>query len=77
MTFQKGLGTLFDKTQRMIKLSEIIADNLNISNKEDIIRCATLAKCDLSTSLVFEFTELQGFNHFVLNVGDEVDFARH
>lgn len=61
MTFQKGLGTLFDKTQRMIKLSDFIADKLNIQNKKDILRCAQLAKCDLSTKLVFEFTELQGF----------------
>ena len=61
MTFQRGLGTLFDKTQRIVKLADIIADSLKISDKEDILRCATLAKCDLSTSLVFEFTELQGF----------------
>lgn len=61
MTFQKGLGSLFDKTNRMIELSKNIADSLNCSNKEDVIRIATLAKCDLSTKLVFEFTELQGF----------------
>ncbi|MBQ8848446.1 MAG: glycine--tRNA ligase subunit beta [Candidatus Gastranaerophilales bacterium] len=61
MTFQKGLGSLYDKTQRMINLSSKLADILNVSNKEDVLRCATLSKCDLSTKLVFEFTELQGF----------------
>ncbi|MBR6299112.1 MAG: glycine--tRNA ligase subunit beta, partial [Candidatus Gastranaerophilales bacterium] len=61
MTFQKGLGTLYDKTQRIIKLSDKIADKLNIKDKTDILRCAELSKCDLSTKLVFEFTELQGF----------------
>ena len=61
MTFQKNLGSLFDKTQRMIKLSDFIAESLNIQDKTDISRTATLAKCDLSTKLVFEFTELQGF----------------
>ena len=61
MTFQKGLGNLYDKTQRMIKLCEFISDNLKIQDKKDILRAATLAKCDLSTKLVFEFTELQGF----------------
>ncbi len=61
MTFQKDFGTLFDKTQRIIKLSDKIADILNVTNKEDVLRAATLAKCDLSTKLVFEFTELQGF----------------
>ena len=61
MTFQKGLGTLYDKAERMVNLSNKICDELNIKEKEDILRCAKLAKCDLSTSLVFEFTELQGF----------------
>lgn len=61
MTFQKGLGTLFDKTQRLIDLSSKIADSLNIQDKTDILRAAKLSKCDLSTKLVFEFTELQGF----------------
>ena len=61
MTFQKGLGTLFDKTQRMIKISDKLADILHVENKNDVLRCATLAKCDLSCKLVFEFTELQGF----------------
>ncbi len=61
MTFQKGLGSLYDKTQRMIKISDKLADILNVQDKTDILRCATLAKCDLSCKLVFEFTELQGF----------------
>ncbi|MBR5303807.1 MAG: glycine--tRNA ligase subunit beta [Candidatus Gastranaerophilales bacterium] len=61
MTFQKGLGTLFDKTQRLINLSSKIADVLKIKTKDDILRVAKLAKSDLSTKLVFEFTELQGF----------------
>ncbi|MBR1617772.1 glycine--tRNA ligase subunit beta [bacterium] len=61
MTFQKGLGSLYDKTQRIIKLSEKIAQDLKLQDKTDVLRCATLSKCDLSTKLVFEFTELQGF----------------
>ncbi len=61
MTFQKGLGSLEDKTQRLIKISEKLCDSLNIQNKEDVLRCAKLSKCDLSTRLVFEFTELQGY----------------
>ena len=61
MTFQKGLGSLYDKTQRLVDLSSKIADILNIQDKSDILRVAKLSKCDLSTKLVFEFTELQGF----------------
>ncbi len=60
VTFQKGMGTMFDKTQRLIKLSNAIAADLNIDSK-DIERTAQLCKADLTTNLVFEFTELQGF----------------
>ena len=60
MTFQKGMGSVYDKTQRIIKLSEKIASALNV-NKPTIKRTAELCKADLATNLVFEFTELQGF----------------
>lgn len=60
VTFQKGMGTMYDKTQRLIKLSNDIAKDLNVDSK-DIERTALLCKADLTTNLVFEFTELQGF----------------
>jgi len=60
VTFQKGMGTMFDKTQRLIKLSNAIAQDLSVDTK-DVERTATLCKADLTTNLVFEFTELQGF----------------
>ena len=60
MTFQKGMGSVYDKTQRIIKLSEKIAGELGV-NKPSIKRTAELCKADLATNLVFEFTELQGF----------------
>lgn len=55
MTFQKGMGSVYDKTQRIIKL----AQKLNPS--DTVKRTAELCKADLATNLVFEFTELQGF----------------
>ncbi len=61
MTFQKGMGSVYDKTQRIIKLSKIIAGSLSIENQDNIIRTAYLCKADLATNLVFEFTELQGY----------------
>ncbi len=63
MTFQKNLGTLYDKTLRLEKLSDYIADKLALgeTDKKNVLRCAHLSKIDLSTQLVFEFTELQGF----------------
>lgn len=60
VTFQKGMGSMYDKTQRLIKISKKIAKDLNIDDT-DIVRTATLCKADLTTNLVFEFTELQGF----------------
>ncbi|MGN1152403.1 MAG: glycine--tRNA ligase subunit beta [Candidatus Gastranaerophilaceae bacterium] len=61
MTFQKGMGSVYDKTQRLIKISKNIAENLRVQNIDTIIRTAYLCKADLATNLVFEFTELQGY----------------
>lgn len=60
VTFQKGMGSMFDKTQRLIKLSNAIAGDLNVPTT-NVERTALLCKADLTTNLVFEFTELQGF----------------
>ncbi len=60
MTFQKGMGSIYDKTQRIIELSKTIANELGKSS-DTIERTALLCKADLCTSLVFEFTELQGY----------------
>ena len=60
VTFQKGMGSVYDKTQRIIALSKAIADDMGV-NSSSIERTALLCKADLTTQLVFEFTELQGF----------------
>lgn len=60
MTFQKGMGSVYDKSERIVKLSEKISSALGVS-KASIKRTAELCKADLATNLVFEFTELQGF----------------
>ena len=60
ITFQKGMGSMYEKTQRLVKLSQHIASELG-KTSSTIERTALLAKADLTTSLVFEFTELQGF----------------
>ena len=60
MTFQKGMGSVYDKTQRIIKISKLLSEELNVP-EEDVIRTAYLCKADLATNLVFEFTELQGY----------------
>ena len=65
ITFQKGLGTLKDKVERVIQLSEFIYKQIEKTKKlafklEDSINAAKLCKLDLCTQLVFEMPELQG-----------------
>jgi glycyl-tRNA synthetase beta chain len=59
IVFQKQLGTVWDKSQRVAKLAGFIAQILG-ADKAQAIRAAELSKCDLVTSMVFEFTDLQG-----------------
>ncbi|MCK5812969.1 MAG: glycine--tRNA ligase subunit beta [Cocleimonas sp.] len=59
ITFQKKLGTLFEKTERIATLSEYIAKEIG-ANSSDAYRAATLSKCDLMSDMVGEFAELQG-----------------
>ena len=59
MNFFKGLGSYFDKVQRMRKLGGMISDELLIS-KEKVELSASICKTDLTSELVGEFPELQG-----------------
>ena len=60
VTFQKGMGSMYEKTNRIIELSKYLQEEIGIKS-ETIDRTALLCKADLVTKLVFEFTELQGF----------------
>ncbi len=61
VVFQAKLGTVYDKTLRIEKLSKVILDELNMTESEaNTSRAAKLCKADLVTNMVFEFTELQG-----------------
>jgi len=59
LTFFNKLGTFYDKTQRLRKLSSIVSDQLNLS-KEKIEIAASICKADLVSDLVGEYPELQG-----------------
>ncbi|MBC8312914.1 MAG: glycine--tRNA ligase subunit beta [Candidatus Cloacimonetes bacterium] len=61
-TFQKKLGSYFDKTERMKELSKFLAKNLNFEAKK-IARAIQLSKTDLTTLMLGEkeYTKLQGF----------------
>lgn len=62
IVFQEGLGTMYDKTVRLEKLAATIAKAAGLPKAElpKIERGAHLAKADLVTGMVYEFTELQG-----------------
>ncbi|NCX65578.1 MAG: glycine--tRNA ligase subunit beta [Proteobacteria bacterium] len=59
INYFKGLGSYFDKVQRMRKLGGMISDELLIS-KEKVELSASISKVDLLSDLVGEFPELQG-----------------
>jgi glycyl-tRNA synthetase beta chain len=76
MNFFKGLGTYFDKVQRMRKLGGMISDELLIS-KEKVELSASICKTDLTSDLVGEFPELQGImgGHFSMHQGFDKDIS--
>ncbi|WP_117161844.1 glycine--tRNA ligase subunit beta [Paraliobacillus sp. X-1268] len=62
MVFQENLGTIADKVERVVKLTEEIAEVLEVDQitKENALRAAKISKFDLVTNMVNEFTKLQG-----------------
>jgi len=74
--FYDKIGTVYDKTQRLQKLSSIISDDLN-TNKDKIQIAASISKSDLCSDLVGEYPELQGVmgKYFALSQGFEEEVA--
>ncbi|MGR6660577.1 glycine--tRNA ligase subunit beta [Avibacterium paragallinarum] len=74
--FQQQLGTLFDKTKRIEKLSGEIAAQIgaDVAKAE---RAGLLSKCDLMTNMVFEFTDTQGVMgmHYARHDGEDEEVA--
>ncbi len=62
IVFLEGLGTIYDKAQRIQLLTHYLGNALKLTAKQrqDAERAALLAKADLVTSMVYEFPELQG-----------------
>ena len=70
--FQKQLGTLKDKSERIAKLAEHIATQIN-ANSSMAARAGLLSKTDLMTEVVMEFTDIQGVmgKYYALNDGED------
>lgn len=79
VVFQEALGTIYDKTQRIIAMSEYLAEvvDLNRDSRKHLSRAAYLCKADLVTNMVKEFDELQGTmgREYALLQGEDVAVA--
>ncbi len=77
VTFQKGCGSIYDKTKRICTLSKNIAKEIH-APLDSVERTALLCKADLVTKLVFEFTELQGYigADYALRSGETKEVAK-
>ncbi len=76
VTFQQKLGSLGDKQVRVGRIAATIADQLGFNN-DHAQRAAALCKCDLLTSMVYEFPELQGVmgRYYAVHDGEASEVA--
>lgn len=79
VVFHKKLGSLYQKTERMVALAGILADAAGFPDvKESCQRAARLSKADLVTGMVGEFPALQGVmgEHYAAHDGESVEVCR-
>jgi glycyl-tRNA synthetase len=79
LIFQKKLGSMLDKSDRMVKLAEVLAPMLGMTEAEalDAERATFLSKADLVTRMVVEMTSLQGImgREYALRSGEHPNVA--
>lgn len=78
VAFFKGLGSLTDKIERERKIAHTLTDVLHVNiNSDELDRAITLAKADLMSEMVYEFTELQGLMgyYYALEAGESKEVA--
>lgn len=78
VTFQKVLGTVYDKVKRIASHADYIQKILNIGTLAQIHRAAMLCKADLASEMVYEFPELQGTigKYYALASGEDPEVAQ-
>ena len=76
--FQKDLGTSFEKIERIVRMSQWLANRLDPETSKSTVRAAWLCKADLETQMVYEFPELQGImgREYALKGGEEEEVCR-
>lgn len=77
VTFHEKLGSLHDKTKRVVKLASFLVERLCPEKKSRVERAAWLCKTDLLTGVVGEFPELQGLmgKYYAKHDGEEAEVA--
>lgn len=76
--WQEDVGTVYEKTLRIVKLAEFISQKIAPELTDKTSRAALLCKADLSTEMVGEFPKLQGIMgyHYALASGEDEDVAK-
>ena len=75
--FQKELGTMAEKVDRLKRLALILAQALEMGSEKTVLRAASLCKADIASELVQEFPDLQGTigKHYALHQKEEEEVA--
>jgi glycyl-tRNA synthetase beta chain len=75
IAFNDRLGTVFDRVGRVANVCDYLCDVLAVKDTQLLKRASILAKCDLSTNMVCEFTELQGImgSHYAKIQGENFE----
>jgi glycyl-tRNA synthetase len=77
VTFQKSLGSVYEKVQRLEKHAETLQVVVPNTDSKKVHRAAELAKADLASEMVKEFPELQGVigQHYAEKQGEDAEVA--
>jgi glycyl-tRNA synthetase beta chain len=73
VTFQETLGSMYEKVERIARISSFLAEKWNLPEREKISRASLLSKADLVTGIVREFPELQGYAGMVYAISSGED----
>jgi len=78
VVFHTQLGTSYEKVMQFRKLAQYITEQIDPSLKDTVDRTAVLAKADLETQMVYEFSELQGImgREYALIAGEKPVVAK-
>ena len=77
ITFIEGLGSVYEKCERECKIALTLADVFGVEDKELLTKSVMMAKSDLLTDMVYEFTELQGLMgyYYAKKAGENEDLC--